>query len=338
MKWPSIFTAIILALGLRINAQELLVYHPIQTDFQGYIIPWYHPEPGIAYDHVIGLTWRFWKNMRKDDNGLPYYMNHQVWKPDVNDPRGIGGDQLQMALSAWRLYYAYTGDESVKDNMKFMADYYLSHSLSPPTALWPNLPFPYNTLVYSGQYDGDMVLGKDYTQPDKAASFGLELVHLYKLTQGDFFFQTTSARYLDAAISIARTLVERVQPGDEHHSPWPFKVHVYSGEVGALYNNYTEKKITGYSNYTTNYVPALELFLALEALDPQRATLYRKTFQTVLSWMKTYPLLNQKWGPFFEDVYDWSDTQINAVTFAEFILNHRDYFPHWQSDCQRIFD
>lgn len=258
MKWPSIFTAIILALGLGINAQELLVYHPIQTDFQGYIIPWYHPEPGIAYDHVIGLTWRFWKNMRKDDNGLPYYMNHQVWKPDVNDPRGIGGDQLQMALSAWRLYYAYTGDESVKDNMKFMADYYLSHSLSPPTALWPNLPFPYNTLVYSGQYDGDMVMGKDYTQPDKAASFGLELVHLYKLTQGDFFFQTTSARYLDAAISIARTLVERVQPGDEHHSPWPFKVQVYSGEVGAFYNNYTEKKITGYSNYTTNYAPALE--------------------------------------------------------------------------------
>jgi hypothetical protein len=42
--------------------------------------------------------------MRHDMNGLPYYMNHQVWRPN-NDPRGLGGDQLQMALSSWQLLY-----------------------------------------------------------------------------------------------------------------------------------------------------------------------------------------------------------------------------------------
>ena len=79
-----------------------------------------------------------------------------------------------------------------------MADYYLAHSLSPADSKWPNLPYPYNMVIHSGIYDGDMILGKDYLQPDKAGSFGYELVNLYKKT-GD-------EKYLDAAVKIANTL------------------------------------------------------------------------------------------------------------------------------------
>ena len=74
--------------------------------------------------------------------------SNQVWRSDFNDPRGLGGDQIQMALSSWRLLYAYSGNERVKENMKFLADYYLSHGLSPANCKWPNIPFPYNTLIY----------------------------------------------------------------------------------------------------------------------------------------------------------------------------------------------
>jgi hypothetical protein len=151
--------------------EGFLSFHPIKTDKQGSIIPWYNDEPGIAYDFVINATWNFWDTMRRDLNGLPYYMNHQVWRPE-NDARGLGGDQFAMALSSWQLLYQYSGNERVKENMKFIADYYLTHSLSPANATWPNIPFPYNTMVYSGVYDGDMVIGKDFTQPDKAGSFG----------------------------------------------------------------------------------------------------------------------------------------------------------------------
>ncbi len=69
--------------------------------------------------------------MRTDKNGLPYYMNHQVWRADFNDRRGIGGDQFSMALSSWNLLYGYSGNETVKEEMKYIADYYLTHSLSP---------------------------------------------------------------------------------------------------------------------------------------------------------------------------------------------------------------
>ena len=63
-------------------------------------------DPGKSYNHVINIVWNFWDTMRHDYNGLPYYMNHQVWNPAFDDPRGIGGDQFAMALSSWRLYYA----------------------------------------------------------------------------------------------------------------------------------------------------------------------------------------------------------------------------------------
>ena len=53
--------------------------------------------------------WDFWFNMRRDMTGLPYYMNHQVWNKDFDDPHGIGGDQFMMAISSWRLLYAYMG-------------------------------------------------------------------------------------------------------------------------------------------------------------------------------------------------------------------------------------
>jgi hypothetical protein len=53
--------------------------------------------------------------------------------------------------------------------------------------------------------------------------------------------------------------------------------------------------------------------------------------------MKKYPLQNNRWGPFFEDVQGWSDTQINATTFARFIMEHRQYFPQWKQDVQSIF-
>jgi hypothetical protein len=319
------------------QAREKLIYHEIRTDAKGMIVPWYDKDPGKAYDHVIQLVWQFWDTMRKDPTGLPYYMSHQVWRPDYDDPRGLGGDQLQMALSSWQLLYAYSGNERVKQNMKFIADYYLAHSLSPSDCAWPDLPFPYNTLLYSGIYDGDMVIGKGFLQPDKAGSFGLELVHLYKMTSRDFYLQSTSARYRDAAIRIAQTLSAHIQPGDEEHSPLPFKVNAFTGETGQLKNNNVDGSVVGEAGYTSNWSATMELFLELAELDSPNATTYQKAFDTLLNWMKQYPVRNNRWGPFFEDVQGWSDTQINAVTFARFMMDHPKYFPDWQSEVEAIF-
>ncbi|MBN1895822.1 hypothetical protein JW906_15145, partial [bacterium] len=195
---------------------EKLQYHIIRTDSAGHIVPWFSDDTGLSYDHVIRLVWNFWKNMETDSNGLKYYMNHQVWKPE-HDMRGLGGDQFNMALSSWRLLYAYTGDASVIENMRYIADEYLARSLSGPDDAWPFIPYPYNNKIHSGRYTGDMVIGEGFTQPDKAGSFGSELVNLYKMTG--------EQKYLDAAVKIANTLASHTKPGDGERSPLPFKVH-----------------------------------------------------------------------------------------------------------------
>jgi hypothetical protein len=313
---------------IRCQQREMLIYHPIQTDSNGKIIPWYDKNPGKSYSHIIQIVWNFWDTMRHDMNGLPYYMNHQVWNPDFNDPRGIAGDQFAMALSSWRLYYAYSGNERVKANMYFIADYYLTHSLTAADAKWPDLPFPYNGFIYSGFYDADMKSGRDILQPDKAGSFGLELVHLYKISEKKI--------YLDAAVKIANTLSAHVKEGNINYSPLPFKVNPYIDSVGLLsYKGFTGtwKDTAG---YTSNWAPTMQLFLDLITLKTGKIDAYQAAFNNLLAWMKTFPMNQNKWGPFFEDVDEWSETQINAMTFARFIMEHRDFFPDWKNDIKKI--
>jgi hypothetical protein len=309
---------------------DTIQYHPVRISKEdGSILPWFSADRGKSYDTVIILVWNFWKNMDTDSNGLKYYMNHQVWKPE-HDMRGLGGDQINMALSSWGLLYAYTGYPEVIDNMKYIADTYLDRSLSDPADIWPYIPYPYNTEVHSGKYDGDMRNGKGITQPDKAGSFGYELVNLFKITG--------EQKYLDAAIKVAGTLSEHIIKGDSLRSPLPFRVNAKTGETGSLLDNMGSGKKVKPALYTSNWTSTMMLFEELVKLDPARKDLYEKSFSIFLDWMKEYPLKTNKWGPFFEDVPGWSNTQTNAISFAMFILQHRDLFPSWKEDVRGIID
>ena len=295
-----------------------IVYHDVRADANGGILPWYSDDPSQAYDHDIRLVWNFWIHMRTCANGVPYYLQHQVWKAGQDDPRGLGGDQINMALDSWNLLYDYLGDPAITDNMVLIANYWLDHGMSSAQSLWPNLPFPYNTDVESGQYDGDMRAGKGYLQPDKAGSFGAELVMLYK--------KTGNKRYLNAAVQIADTLAAKVTPGDADNSPWPFRVNAATGKIA-------EQNINGtryIASYTSNWTPTLRLFSDLDELKAGQFQKYRNATTLVTAWLKKYPLTTNKWGPFFEDVGEYSDTEINADTMASYILEH----PTWDTKGQ----
>jgi hypothetical protein len=72
---------------------DTIQYHVVRINkVDGSILPWYSSDPGTSYDTVLMLVWNFWDRMETDSNGLKYYMNHQVWKPE-HDMRGLGGDQ-----------------------------------------------------------------------------------------------------------------------------------------------------------------------------------------------------------------------------------------------------
>ena len=316
---------------------DSIIYHPVRVDENGDILPWFSANLGQSYDDALERVWKFWKNMETDSNGMPYYLNHQVRRAN-HDKRGLGGDQIMMALSSWDLYYDYTGDEAVLDNMKFIADYYLEHSLSKPGDAWPNIPYPYNMNVESGVYDGDMILGKHYTQPDKAGSFGYELVHLYK--------KTGEEKYLDAAVKIANTLASKVGSGDNDRSPWPFKVNAITGDTGVLVEHEVwyegmdkdiQNKSVKKSSYTTFWTGTINLFSELAALNKGNTADYKKAFNIAVNWMKQYPAKTNKWGPFFEDVPRWSDTQINGITYAMWLMENPGIDSNWQQTVNNIF-
>jgi hypothetical protein len=300
---------------------SLLVYHDIRTDAQGLIVPWYSDEPSKAFDHVIRLVWVCWRHLEKCPNGVPYYLQHQVWKPE-HDPRGLGGDQISMALSSWNLLHGYLGDPAIVAEMRLLADYWIDHGFTPGDAAWAGVPFPYNTEVHSGRYDGDMVAGKGYLQPDKAGSFGAELLVLHEITG--------EPRYLEVAVGIADTLARHVRPGDREHSPWPFRVHYRTGAV------FESDK--GTFAYTTNWTGALRLFGGLIAMGEGRTADYERARKLVAEWLKAYPLENQKWGPFFEDINIYSDTQINAGTMALYLLEHPGWDPDGLAKARAILD
>lgn len=309
---------------------DTIQYHPVRIDkSSGAILPWFSPDKGTSYDTVLMLLWDFWNKMEVDSNGLKYYMNHQVWRPE-HDMRGLGGDQVNMALSSWRLFYAYSGKKEVLDNMRYIADTYLERSLSEQGDAWPYIPYPYNTDVHSGRYDGDMRNGKDITQPDKAGSFGYELVKLFDMTG--------EAKYLEAAIRIANTLAANVREGGADKSPLPFRVNAKTGEAGVLFDNSgTGKKVMS-ALYTANWTGTMMLFGELLSRQTGDKENYQRGLDIFLRWMKDFPLKTNKWGPFFEDIPGWSDTQTNAISFAMYILEHRNLFPDWKQDVRGIID
>lgn len=304
---------------------QTLIYHEIVTDAQGNILPWYNPgDLCDSYDHIIRLVFEWWLNMERnpDDPDIPYYLMHMTWEPPGEgfDAKGLGGDQLAMAMSSWRLLYAYTGDQRAIDDMVLMANHVLDNGLSPATDLWPEIPYPYNVTELD-RLTGDLLYGEHIAQPDKAGSFGYELLNLYKMTAND--------RYLQAAVKIANTLAQFTEVGDEDTSPLPFRVNTVDGTHDDSLGNM----------YTTNFTGALMLWEDLEKLEQGNLAAYQIAHGRILNWLRTYPVHNNEWGPFFEDFAGYTTTQINAVTLAMYIMEHRELWGDtWQVDARFALD
>jgi hypothetical protein len=200
--------------------------------------------------------------------------------------------------------------------MELMADHVLAHGLSEATDEWPNVPYPYN-YYYLDEYVGDLVAGPGYTQPDKAGSLGYELLNLYKIGG--------NAGYLQGAVNIANTLAGKTVDGDVSHSPLPYRVSAVDGTVADA--------------YTTNFSGVLMLWEGLVEMGEGDVSSYQVAHGKMLNWLRTYPAQNGQWGPFFEDIAGWSDTQINAVTMAMYMMEHPgEWGASWQEDARGALD
>jgi len=315
----AVFAIFLLVAAFSSGFSQSLGDHDVRTDLNGNILPWVTDDPAISYDYCLHRLWDFWRTVDTCPGGAPIYMVYRTWD-DTTDHLGIAGDEFAMILDSWSRLYAYTGDRRIVDNMRMIAETYLQSPLSQAIADWSNLPYPCNTTA-NAIYDGDLIAGEGYLQPDKAGSFGNQLITLFEMT-GD-------STYLRIASGIATTLAYHTQIGDTATSPMPFRVYALTGELPDLETS---------NPYTTNWTPTMQLFERLSGMGLDTSGTLLHADSLLFNWLLTAPVQTEEWGPFYEDVVGYSNTQINATAFVRYLIAHPERDPQWQQHARAVLD
>ncbi len=302
--------------------------HAVMVDSTNKIVSWV-PEQDKAYDQVIGQAWNYLlHSVPTASNGKPAYYSYSYMDPNTqqpvgwpHNPAGLYGMLIESAVN----YYAYSGNAEVLNLAKGVADQQLASGMTKSTDNWANVPYASGdsgSLTYQGAAYGNSTGvgdGVGVIQPDKLGEFGHGLIQLYKVT-GD-------ARYLNAAINSADALVSHIRTGSVSQSPWPFRV------VAA--NNTVKEQ------YTAHVISPIELFDDLIELNTGNVAGYQSSRTTAWNWMMTYPMQNNAWSQYFEDVpiqstYTSNLNQMNAMMVARYLLQHPETDANWETHVRGL--
>jgi Concanavalin A-like lectin/glucanases superfamily/Bacterial Ig-like domain len=294
--------------------------HPVRLDTGGALLSWYTPQDR-AYDQVMSLGWDFLLNrVPRGSNGYPYYYMWSAMLPDLT-PTARNNNPGSMfpgfAESSFR-YYPYSGNPAVTNLTRDVLTHYLANGITPSNWPWANVPFATGqngSLTYGGDPDVD---GVDVIQPDKVGMVGTAFVKYY-LFSGD-------VRFRDAAINCANTLAARIRTGDASRSPWPFRVNARTQAVR--------------EEYSAHVIAPIELFDILIARGLGNVATYQTARQSAWNWMMQYPMANNEWANYFEDVFVGSGsknhTQLIALETARYLLNNTDKDAQWETHVRGI--
>lgn len=287
--------------------------HEIVLDKQERLEPWTSP------DHVVCLAMDFIKNCPLDEaNHLPWYLQYSCFwtdplRPTVwpDNPAG----KFAWAVTTLLKYYPYSGEECFIDITRTMLDKLLEHVV-PVSNDWQGAPYSSaepGTAIYRGaRADGEYA-----TEPDKVAQVGRALV--------DFYEMTGEEKYLQAGKICADILVAHLRPGDDTHSPVPFRVDVRTGKV--------------IEEYTSDMIPLVRLFEELERLG---AGSYRAHRDRVLDWIYRYPMQNGLWKGYFEDIRldpeNGNRDQLSPLETARYLLASRPAAHDWRSSVPQLIE
>ena len=164
----------------------------------------------------------------------------------------------------------------------------------------------------------ELTKGVGIIEPDKVGELGVQYLQFYRFT-GD-------TRYRDAAVNCANTLAGHVRTGSATQSPWPFRVYAQSGAVDV--------------DYTSQVITPIELFDGLISLGYGNVASYQTARQTAWNWLMAYPMKNNDWANYFEDVIGGADrtndNQYSPMMTARYILQHPEIDANWESDVRGL--
>jgi hypothetical protein len=297
--------------------------HTVLAYPSGKIVPW-TANPSYAYDSVVKLAWNYLLNSVPNDplTGKPAYYSRSYLNPNTqqvvnwdHNPAGLYAMLTESALK----YYAYSGNANVMQLAINVATWHLDHGMTTTGDNWPGVPYsegPYGSLTYGGANQAD---GVGNLEPDKIGELGYAWLQLYKYNG--------NTRFRDAAIKAADVLSNKVRVGTVSQSPWPFRVKASNGTI--------------VENYCSNITGPVSLLDGLIAAGLGDTATYHAARNTAWNWMMTYPMQNNVWTQYFEDVsqqqnYNNNFNQYNANMVARYLLEHPEFDPNWEAHVRGI--
>lgn len=306
---------------------DSIAVHKVVLDNENKLVSWIGP-PEVAYDKVLHLRWDFIKNKVPNSPGpeprslYPQYYFYCAFKdslgtlkPDtwMNDV----GEKIPNWFESARLYYAYTGDDSVMKIVKDLTDYALAHGTSPSDFAWPNMPY---TTTNAGDLEFRGFTSSKTNQfalheiqVDHAAESGLTYYRMYQYT-GD-------SKYKEAALKVANTLASNVRTGSATRSPLPYRVIMSTGEVTA--------------EYGANWTGAYALFDNLINAGLGETAAYKNAKTKIRDFLLEYPLKTGYWTDGHSDNpvnSHTSKSNLSADNFSLYLFDHPQLDPLWKTD------
>jgi hypothetical protein len=300
----------------------------VALDDEGKLLPWPMPEnTGYSYSAYFLSQWTIvWDQYNRQR--LPYFYccfdfdrTTFEMKPDPSWVNSTGYLRAMMQGFIERLY-PYTGDPHTLEFLQNFVDYELENGLTPKDYLWSQVPYP-SANPGAARYTGWSQHGEDYIEPHVVGEDGYAYLRLYEMTG--------NTKYLRAAIRCADALAKNFKPGDETHSPWPYRCH---GRDGSLRDG------KGMFPYSANVVEPIMLLDELLRLDQGDTAAYKRVREGAWEWLMKYPMQNNVWVGYFEDVQGSMDNmnQVIPLEFARYVLLHPEKDPEWREHARRLIE
>ncbi|MBN1417960.1 MAG: hypothetical protein JXP34_04245 [Planctomycetes bacterium] len=340
----SLIAGIVLALashGRGSEGPDRLFWHAVRLDEQGKLLSWLTSDS--PYHDVVSRAWRTFERIPVQPNGFRTYITYPVFY-GPNDPNhelfsGRSWTHNPASLFAMLtdgalLYYAYSGDARVLDRIREILDHPIARGSTSASDAWAGVPYASADAEdpdYRGatdtryQVDGQYLGrgdGVGFIEPDKVGELGQAYARFYAVT--------LDGKYLDAARRCADALARHVRSGDESHSPWPFRVDARTGRIAR-------------EEYTAHTIGPIKLFDEMIRMEEGDVDAYRAARKTAWDWLMRYPVRNNVWTQYFEDIYIYPDYRTNINQYcpletARYLLENPGRDPEWRRHAEGMID
>jgi hypothetical protein len=297
-------------------------------DAQHKLLPWPMPDDtGYSYSGYFLSQWTIlWDQYNRQR--LHYFyccfdFDRTTFEliPDAKWVNSTGYLRAMMQGFIERLY-PYTGDVRTLEFLQSLVDYELENGRTSGDYAWAQVPYP-SANPGAKKYRGWSQHGEDFIEPHVVGEDGYAYLRLYEMTG--------NTKYLRAAILCAAALVKNFKPGDEKHSPWPNRCFARDGSLG---NN------KAMFPYSANVIEPIMLFDELVRIGQGDVASYKKTREGAWNWFVKYPLQDNIWVGYFEDVQGSYDNmnQVIPLEFARYVLLHPEKDPQWREHVQSLIE